>query len=768
MTSDATRWTALSPAGISGYRHTRALVHDPGLPGVVLFTQGAGVHQRDLWRWSGDRFTHLAGGIFPEHQYGNGLHAIFACHDPVVADTLLFGLTGSRAEPETRAALTGVVLTSLRHPDRDRTLAYPPQLADDRRVFAAFRIGERLLLLAHDGTVLGVPQDGDTLDLVAGPIPDLDEEKYELRTAAADPDRGIIVASSDDYDGRMFVWSQDAGWVEGPATGEEGNSVVWNPVDRRVDVLCGKAPQTVRPFDQPDADGPRLPFFTRAAPIARDGTDGSWLLLDRDNDAYVARDSTVDGPGFVAAPVPPWKLPFDATDDRWCLTATSDGPLWAARLDDRALARLDGDRWSSMSHDVDDVELAAATPRGLVVLDDEGAVHRVDSAGRAVRLSRPEEDVAGRSYEYNNDRLCWDEAGDRLVLWCGEDLETWVQQRGRWHELETDDTPPEGEALLCANPGGLYCFVADELWLLRGDEWSQVGEDADWQPQALFWSVRRGGLWSVSADGIAVWRDGRFQPVAELPPGCALSKREPGKIVLFDTGCRVGYDPVSDQLFAHGGGGGWRLSLADLVPSEVPELPGLGTDEQSLPPRPADTAREPSYYIVECSGSSAWRDLAMAYSYPDLDQVRTVVEANGCAARGAAFDDLGLALELVTTTFTWRLWTVQHGVLSDGLDLLPHFEVHFADGSSLRAAPGNHEAIWDREGDAVAVTVDWGSVVAAVPELREPRIRPGDVSELRIDGHPAPEAASFLVDGTVLRYGEMDDRDAVDEDDPED
>jgi hypothetical protein len=155
----------------------------------------------------------------------------------------------------------------------------------------------------------------------------------------------------------------------------------------------------------------------------------------------------------------------------------------------------------------------------------------------------------------------------------------------------------------------------------------------------------------------------------------------------------------------------------------------------------------------------------MAYSYADLDQAREVVQANGCAARGADFDDLGLALELVTTTFTWRLWTVQHGVLSDGLDLLPHFEVHFADGSSLRAAPGNHEDIWDREGDAVAITIDWAGVTSAVPELREPRIRPGDVYELRIDDHPTPDAASFLTDRTVLRYGEMDDRDGGEDDD---
>lgn len=162
---------------------------------------------------------------------------------------------------------------------------------------------------------------------------------------------------------------------------------------------------------------------------------------------------------------------------------------------------------------------------------------------------------------------------------------------------------------------------------------------------------------------------------------------------------------------------------------------------------------------MDCSGSSAWRDIAIAYAYPDLDQARTVVEMHGCAAPGADFDDLGLALELATTTFTWRLWTVQHGVLSSGLDLLPHFEVHFADGSALRAAPDNHEAIWDREGDAVAITVDWPGVTAAAPELRAPLIAPGDVHELRIHDHPAPDVASCLADGTVLRYGEMDDPD---------
>ncbi|MCP2328275.1 hypothetical protein HDA40_006782 [Hamadaea flava] len=762
MTIDATRWAAVSPAGLAGFQHTRALAQDPGLRGILLFTQGAGVHQRDLWRWSGDRFTHIAGGIFPDRSYGDGVHGLFACYDPVHADTFLFGLTGSRPEPEARAALTGVVISSVRYPQWERTLAYPPQLADDRRVFAAFRLGDRMLLLVHDGTLLAVPDDGDTLDFVAGPIPDLDLEKYALRTAAADPDHGVVVAGSDDFDGRMFRWSADTGWTDGPATGHEGNSIVWNPVDRRVEVLCGAAPQTLRPFDQPDAEGPSLPSFTRAAPVARDQTTGTWLLLDRNNTAHIAPSGAAE---FTPAGTPTTEFPFDTGDKDWQFTALSDGPLWAFKRDSGDVARLTDGHWSSASHPVDDVELATAAPKGLLLLDSDGAILRADAAGRTLQLSPPEQNVASRTYLFNDDRLGWDEAGERLVLWSGGDQETLVHQRGRWHALDTEDGPPQGESLLCANPRGLYCFADGELWLLRGDEWAQVGTDADWKPHELFWSPRHGGLWSVSNEGVGVWRDGRFQHVTDLPPGCALSKPDRSKIVLFDTSSRVAYDPVSDLLLAGGGSGAWRLSLADVVPDlrrdllpgETLELPGLAADEHTPATPPAQTTQDPSFYVVECSGSSVWRTLSLAFSFPDLDQARILVESIGCVAPGADYAAIGSALEVVTTDFIWRLWTVQHGTLSGGLDLAAYFRVQFADGSALAPTADQREAIWEREGDAVAITVDWDAVVAAVPELREPRMGPDDVTELRIADHPDPSAPSILTHGMVMQCAERND-----------
>lgn len=759
MTTDYPQWTRSGPAGITGRWHTRALGYDPGLSSVVLFTQGAGVCQRDVWRWTGSAFAHVVGDIFPERHYSDGIHGLFLCHDPVTGETLLFGQLGTRPDPEARASLTGVVMTPLSRPDEERVLSYPPELADDRRLLAAFRFGGRLLVLAHDGSVLAVPDDGDSLLTVAGPIPDLDEEKHALRTAVADPDRGVVVASSDDYDGRMFVWHPDGGWADGPATGEEGNSLVWNPVARRVDVLCGKAPQTLRPYDQPDAGGPQLSFFTRAAPLAYDAADGAWVLVGRDNDAYVARDTTVDGDGFVAASAMRSRLPF-ADADGWLTTATTDGPLWAAKLGYSGMERLDGDHWVSVSHDIDDPELVAASPRGLVVLDEDGALHRIGPNGRSVRLSRPEEDVEGRSHEYNGDRLCWDEAGDRLVLWSGENLETFVRHSGRWRELVCDEEPPEGEALLCANPVGVYCLVGGELWLLRGDAWTQVGEDTEWDARSLFWSRRHGGLWSVSNEGVGVWRDGRFQVVAELSPGCALAERKPGTIVLFDTSGKVVYDPVGDVLISDGGGGCWRLPLADCVPTGDLDLPGLAVAD-ALPVAPTGKVG-PSGYVLECSGSSVWRTVQMVYTFPTADEVRREAETIGCAPRGSDATDLGLALEFVSTSFVWRVWTVQQGVLAHGVDLLPYFVVHCGDGRSLRAAPEQREAIWDSEGDVVAISLDWDGVVAALPALQGAAIAQGEVFELRIDTHPAPDVDSCLADGMALRFGGMDD------DDPDD
>lgn len=737
----APQWTPLAPAVLTSSRNSRALVHDPEL-GALLFVQGAGVRQRDLWRWTGDALELHASGVFGSRTYSTDLFNVFACHDPKAGDVLLFGLLGHRDDPDDRAPLSGLIVSPLRSLAEERILNYPPGTADDLRTFAAFRLADRLLALADDGTVLEIPDTGDTLTVAAEAIEGLDLERHRLRSAAVDHERGVLVAGTDD-DGLLFTWHPETGWREAGASGAEGGALAWDPVDRRVMLLAAKksgslSPQVLRPYDDLDADGPALSRFTRVPPLVRVEADGTWLVADRDGVPHVARpgDSSFAGASVGLAP------PFDHTDDQWVLTSTPDGPLWAFDTRHGDYARLDGDTWIIGDSDESDA-LAAATPRGLMILGHDGSLSRVDVGGRTRRLTGPEELV---EYRDGDDRLCWDPAAGRLTLVVPEDEETFVFENGAWCEVGEAEFEPE-DTVVCGTAAGIYAFGEGELRLWRGDAWHHVGADADAAPRTLFTSTVHGGLWAVGEEGVHVWRDDRFAVVAELPPGVAMPAREPGTVVFFDTRSMVAHDPVADRLLVHGGGGTWTLDLAAVDPG-VCELPGV-VDGDVVAAKEPETAA--SCYILEFSGQSVWRTLEFLSAFGGVDAAEE--KARFWLTGGpdeAEFEDVGFALELTTTTFLCRLWTVHNGVLHAGLDLAPFVTVRFKDGTGLPATEANHETIWHREGEVVAVELDWDAVTAAVAPLPEPVLAEGDTVEVAVDGF-APGEDSIVTDGTVVR-----------------
>jgi hypothetical protein len=715
-------------------------VYDPGLGAVVLFVQGVGVEQRELWAWKDGRFGKVGEGVFPGQPFGpDGVRALFACHDPVARQTLLFG-----------ALRTAVLVSTVDDPTTVRTLALPEGVDGEAPVFAGFRLGDRLLFVAGDGTVFAESTGATTLSVVGAPPPGLAADR-PLCTAAADPDRGILVAGTDNG-GELLVFDPAAGWTPGPATGNEGNSLVWNPVTRRIDLLGAEkpadlSPQRLRPWDDLTADGPRLGRFTRTAPLAFAEEYGEWVLLDHDHEVF-----TASPPADFAERATPGSFP-DPTAD-WVLTATTTGPVWVQHtVWLHRFMRFDGERWVSPENYPLDLAIVAATPHGLAVIDEAGALHRIGTDDRVLRIAAAHEDLESLSHRYGHDRLCWDERAGELVLWRAGDhreQETWVHRRGRWSTLAELPSPPPGPSLLCPSRAGVYCLAAGQLWLLDGDRWRHVGDDPDWSAHLLFCPPRHGGLWSVSPDGVGVWRDGRFALVAELPPMMQLVEHNEKTVVFFDTRSRVVYDPVGDQLLGYGGAGTWQLDLGTCGVTAA-ALPGAGTTG-SAPPRPAPEDTPASCYVLECSGTSDWRTLDLARTEIDLLDIRRLVEERVCVREDAEAEELGRALELIGGDFVWRLWTVRHGVLSHGVDLLPHLHVHFRDGTALAATEPNREAIWDREDDAVSVSLDWSAAAGAVPELPEPLLQPGDAVVLQIPrSNPGGLSSGSLGHGKVLR-----------------
>ncbi len=750
MSNQRPEWTQIRPPRVQ-YSRTVALAYDRTSAAVVLFVQGVGVDQREVWAWDGRRFVKRGDSVFPGHQFGSGLHAISACHDRMSGGALLFGYLSD-----------AVLMSTADDPSAVRRLALPVGIAKGSRPFAGFRLGDRLLFVAGDGSVFDGSESGDTLALETGPLADLTAD-HPLCTAALDPDRGILVASTDD-DGRLFAFRPDGGWSTGLATDNEGNSLAWNPSTGRVEVLGPERsndpnPQRLRPWDELGAAGPRVSWFTRQAPICFDEARGGWLLLDRGNVVYWATP-----PGDFEFVPTPGHFP-DPTTDQY-LTATTTGPVWAHQtVWDHIVHWFDGEQWRSPERSPRDMKLVAATPHGLAVLTGDGELKRVETGGRMLRLAPADESVAGASYSYANDRLCWDELAGELVLWrAGEDSsaqETWVHRGGRWTEIADTPCPPHtpcppqtscppaAPSLLCPSPAGIYCLAEGQLWLLAEDRWRQVGDGVDPSTRIIFCPSRHGGLWSASPDGICLWREGRFELVAGLPPMIELVQRKEGSMVLFDTRSRLVHDPAGDQVLLYGGGGTWTIDLASCGVTGA-TLPGA-TAAVSVSDRSEPPAR-PSCYVLEASGSSDWHKLEVAFVETDLLRLEGLVQEQICVREGADETELGLALEHVGGDFIWRVWTVQGGVLSHGVDLLPHFRVHFRDGTSLAPDEPHREEIWDREDDAVAMSIDWAAAVEGVPALREPLLQPGEALELQVPSTPDGLSSGCLGHGSVLRH----------------
>ncbi len=209
------------------------------------------------------------------------------------------------------------------------------------------------------------------------------------------------------------------------------------------------------------------------------------------------------------------------------------------------------------------------------------------------------------------------------------------------------------------------------------------------------------------------------------------------------------HDPEGDRLLLYGGGGTWAMELAacGVAGAALPADNSVGP-VRDLPDR------RPSCYVLEASGASRWRRLDIAWVDTDLLHLQGLIQEQICVREGADETALGLALEHVGGDFVWRLWTVQHGVLSHGVDLLPHFRVRFRDGTSLPAAQAHREEIWDREEDAVAVSIDWAAAVDGVPGLRAPLLQPGEAVDLQMPSTPDGLSSGCLGHGKVLRRAE--------------
>src|ERR1700742_4626039 len=135
----SSRWAQVAPAHVPGVRFTACLVADPTSGAPLLFTQGAGVWQRELWTGTGEGSTDATTGIFPSHVRGEDLFGVFAAADR--SDVVLFGRRKD-----------GVVLTRRSEPGTERVLLFEDSRT--KSVFAAGWWDDEWVFVATDGTVL--------------------------------------------------------------------------------------------------------------------------------------------------------------------------------------------------------------------------------------------------------------------------------------------------------------------------------------------------------------------------------------------------------------------------------------------------------------------------------------------------------------------------------------------------------------------------------------------------------------------------------------
>lgn len=758
------------------------LAFDADLGTVVLLCQGAGVQQRELWAWQDDRFVRIAEGLLPGYQYGQDLHGVTVASAPGRATPLLAGILGS----------DGIVLTSRDRPGEERVLrvAAQPGAAGSRFVLAhVCLLGPDLLAVKANGGVYRA--EGDVLVPVADPFPKLTESTglsdSLLSDVVVDPVGGRLVAT--DFAGCGYTFTVGTGWQpdgrhESPLSEV---SLAWNPVRQRVEMLRGPAggltdigPMWMHGWDEQDAGPPpdsnRLLPLERNYQIAFDEAAEEWVAL---GDTRVSRCRPGDPWRATALPLVP---PQRARGGQF--TATTTGPLYVVDGGNASTWRLEGDAWvqgpwpaaggsSTYPH-------IAAVPEGIATLDDGGALRLRTPDHAETRLVPPWGGLNGLTDD-DLVSLVHDSYADRLVLWHGRRSRTWIGRGPGWRQA-TGNHPPEGVAVLCATSVGVYCLCGDELWLLDPDDvWAPVGSAAGHGILSLACSEAIAALWSVSTNGVAVWREGVFHHVMNLPEPVALDDGTPDRVHPFSPPSRVTFDPVAQRLLILGPSGTWELPLADLA-VHAPGLPTADSnaapaDEAGEAPTPSVSAR--SCYILEISCGPGATPLGELYAYPELDHIRACLDQTVLNPTG------GIYRYIVAGSGTLYLWVVQEGILTQGTDLRA-----FLRGPNGFAPEGNvRDWLWDllrsfepefdddvETDQPVAtnwLTIDWPAVAAETPQLRGRRVGPGGV-RVRVDGrHPDPDVDTYLEHGEFLTHGFNDlssfsDRPIADFTDPDD
>ncbi|MCP2323296.1 hypothetical protein HDA40_001803 [Hamadaea flava] len=643
-------WRAVSPA--QGW--SRRMAFSPSLGSLVLFcVVGSGIEQ---WVWDDDRFVRRQRRPFD----GKG----FAL------------LTPENGEPT------------------------PLQLHEDG-IFDACALGTDVYAVRRDGAVLRL--DGDSLSPVADPLPGMDDFWVDhLSLVVADHENGRLVAVADKGQGHHFVPS--TGWEPGPRIGPLGHGLMWNSLTRRPEVLRGGG--NVGPWAEPEPWGEErvptkvyMPGGWYRLPLAVDEATGQWALLE-------AHRLLRRSPGGE------WReqlLPLALPDGPDMVSV--GGTLMALSVKDVGDVWLDGDRWVKTDAPTSSFYLHAAAKHGTVTLDERGALsHTID--GRTDEIAAPCDALTG--IDEIDDELALICDRDRVVLWHGRKHRTWVVRQGAWTQVNGGG-PPKGTGVFCSTPVGLFYVDEEDRPFLfdDSDRWQRLASLGE-GIRLLFCRPTAPALWAMTPEGLAVWRDDAFQPVAALPEEAVAAENAP-----YGSPCDTWYDPKGDRVLLTLSGGMWELPVPDERGGfPFPQTP-LAGDEPA--PEPSENR---SCYVLEASIRPGGGRQGLLFALPDLESIHGVIDE-------LVLDDsvdARMQRDLLAMGGTLTLWIVQEGLLTEGIDLKPHLNLD-------------------------ELTIDWNAVAAATPTLRGNLMDVDGVS-IRI-GDFVPEF-TYIQDDELLEYGAND------------
>jgi hypothetical protein len=213
---------------------------------------------------------------------------------------------------------------------------------------------------------------------------------------------------------------------------------------------------------------------------------------------------------------------------------------------------------------------------------------------------------------------------------------------------------------------------------------------------------------------------------------------------------------------------GKRTSVLWLDGCQLPSAalprprPGLFTGPPPGRKPAGEQLQHYSFYVAEFSWHHQFDD-GFFYVTADRDQVRQVLDGQHPPADDIDQDRWPWRYMYLGAELTVCVWTVQEGVLADGLDITPHLTNLDGD------RPGD-----DRSGDFGSpedempprIALDWDAVSTRLPALRPPVApQPDDGSgkhgarplSIHVVGpHPAPQIDTYLdfhIGEAALKYG---------------